>query len=190
MKFRIPTALFAAATFVACDGDGSTTDAARDRADAAAMQMDSAEIATLAARYPRLGADPLPEPTPSADASPGEVPQHLPERVLQTVLGDATFYASRFEGRRTASGIPFRNNQMVAAHRAFPFGTILRVTNLGNDRSVNVRVVDRGPFGGSAHARRTILDLSRRAADELGYVEQGRTRVKVEVLEWGRGIRT
>lgn len=107
----------------------------------------------------------------------------------ETVMGDATFYADRFEGRRTASGIPFRNDQMVAAHRAFPFGTILRVTNLANDRSVNVRVVDRGPFGGSAAARRTIIDLSRRAAEELNYIGQGRTRVKVELLEWGPGIR-
>lgn len=104
---------------------------------------------------------------------------------LESVTGQATFYADRFEGRRTASGIPFRQTEMVAAHRAYPFGTVLRVTNLSNDRSVTVRVVDRGPFGATARARRTIIDLSRRAAEQLGFIEAGRAPVRVDVLEWG-----
>lgn len=154
-----------------------------------------AQIDQLAEQYPRLRADePLPAPQPRGAADPDRVPQRLagavPAAVLETITGEATFYANRFEGRRTASGIPFRQNQMVAAHRAYPFGTILRVTNLANNRSVNVRVVDRGPFGGSAQARRTVLDLSRRAADQLGYLRAGRAQVRVEVLEWGRGIGT
>jgi rare lipoprotein A len=130
------------------------------------------EIATLMEQYPRLGEEPLPPPEPNG------------EPVLEEVRGEATFYADKFEGRRTASGIPFRQNQMVAAHRDFPFGTVLRVTNTRNDRSVNVRVVDRGPFG----AEQTIIDLSRRAAQQLGYIEAGRTPVQVEVLEWGNGV--
>ena len=182
--FRISVALIAAGSLVACGGEDRSQETA-----AMTAELDSAQIATMKEHYPRLGTEPLAEPRPSPDANPEDVPGHLPERVLETVLGDATYYADRFEGRRTASGIPFRNNQMVAAHRGFPFGTIVRVTNLSNDRSVNVRVVDRGPFGGSAAARRTVIDLSRRAANELGYVRQGRARVKVEVLEWGRGIR-
>ncbi|MBA2670653.1 MAG: septal ring lytic transglycosylase RlpA family protein [Gemmatimonadetes bacterium] len=133
-----------------------------------------------------------PQPQPSIGADPGSVPSRvqaaLPEEVLSQVTGEATFYADKFEGRRTASGIPFRQNQMVAAHRAYPFGTVLRVTNLRNDRSVNVRVVDRGPFGGSERVRRTIIDLSRRAAQQLGYLDAGRTPVRVEVLEWGSGL--
>ena len=173
----------------ACGGEERATgDQRSEHAVASAARLDPARIAELTAEYPRLGEEPLPAPRPSPDADPADVPEHLSTRVLQTVLGDATFYANKFEGRRTASGIPFRQNQMVAAHRAFPFGTILRVTNVSNSRSVNVRVVDRGPFGTSAHARRTVLDLSRRAAERLGYVQQGRTRVKVEVLEWGSGI--
>lgn len=139
-------------------------------------------------RYPRLGAEPLPEPEPSPDASPEQVPDGVastaPEEVLESVTGEASFYADTFEGRRTASGIPFRQNQMVAAHRGYPFGTVLRVTNTGNDRTVNVRVVDRGPFGKQSR----ILDLSRRAAQELGYVGAGRAQVRVEVLEWGDGV--
>ena len=151
-------------------------------------------IRQLQEEYPALRAEPAPPPRPNGDAGPGEVPERvrktLPERVLQSVRGEATFYADAFEGRRTASGIPFRQNQMVAAHRAYPFGTVLRVTNLRNDRSVNVRVVDRGPHGARANARNTIIDLSRRAAERLGYTASGRTPVRVEVLEWGEGLPT
>ena len=160
-------------------------DVETDMAESAAM-LDSARIAALAEQYPRLGTEPLPPPQPSPDA--GAATPDVPGEVLEMVSGEATYYAQKFEGRRTASGIPFRQNQLVAAHRAYPFGTVLRVTNLRNQRSVNVRVVDRGPFGNSAHARRTILDLSRRAAEQLDYIGDGRTQVKVEVLEWGRGI--
>jgi rare lipoprotein A len=100
----------------------------------------------------------------------------------------ATFYTNKFQGRRTASGIPFRQSQLVAAHRSYPFGTILRVTNLGNQRAVNGRVVDRGPFGTQTNRQRTMIDLSTRAGGELGFVDEGRAQVRVEVLEWGDGL--
>jgi rare lipoprotein A len=149
-------------------------------------------IDQLAAAYPVLREERAAEPQPNGDPSLSELPQRvretLPPRVLETVRGEATFYANTFEGRRTASGIPFRQNQLVAAHRAYPFGTLLRVTNLRNDRSVNVRVVDRGPHGATARARNTIIDLSRRAAERLGYISAGRAQVRVEVLEWGKGL--
>jgi rare lipoprotein A len=149
-------------------------------------------LAELKERYPTLREEPAPEPQPSANANPHAVPQRVqeaaPDKALRTVTGEATFYADSFEGRRTASGIPFRQNQMVAAHRAFPFGTLLRVTNTANNRAVNVRVVDRGPFGSGARAQRTVIDLSRRAANELGYIQAGRAQVRVEVLEWGEGL--
>lgn len=144
---------------------------------------------SLMQEYPRLGTEPLPEPKPSATADPVANAPELPSGALETATGEATFYADQFEGQRTASGIPFRQNQMVAAHRSYPFGTILRVTNLRNDRAVNVRVVDRGPFG-AAQNRGGILDLSRRAATELDYVGAGRAQVRVEVLEWGDGLTT
>jgi rare lipoprotein A len=151
-------------------------------------------LEALKAEFPRLrDTVALPEPQPNG-ATPGEVPEPvrtaLPGPVLERVSGEATFYADKFEGRRTASGIPFRQNQMVAAHRAYPFGTLLRVTNTRNDRSVNVRVVDRGPFGGSEKAQRTVIDLSTRAAGQLGFIQAGRAPVRVEVLEWGRGVPT
>jgi rare lipoprotein A len=106
---------------------------------------------------------------------------------LSTASGEATYYANKFDGRRTASGIVFRNSKPYAAHRKYPFGTVLRVTNQANQRSIVVTVVDRGPHGTSARARRTIIDLSRSAAEQLGFVSAGRTPVRVEVLEWGDG---
>ena len=92
--------------------------------------------------------------------------------------GEASYYARGFEGRSTASGEPYRAAEYTAAHRSLPFGTMLRVTNVRNGRSVVVRVNDRGPF----HARR-IVDLSRAAAAELGLVRRGRGQVRIDVLE-------
>lgn len=182
----------ALASTLACSGPGQGDDVTQnDSMMARAGMLSPEQVARLAARYPVLGEEPAPAPEPDGAPANG-VPAALagiPGDILETVTGEATFYADTFEGRRTASGIPFRQNQMVAAHRAYPFGTILRVTNTRNDRSVNVRVVDRGPHGAIAKARNTIIDLSRRAADELGYVAAGRTPVKVEVLQWGPGLR-
>ena len=79
--------------------------------------------------------------------------------------------------RSTASGEPYRAVKLTAAHRTLPFGTLLRVTNVRNGRSVVVRVNDRGPF----HARR-VVDLSRAAAAELGLVRRGRGQVRLDVL--------
>jgi rare lipoprotein A len=104
---------------------------------------------------------------------------------LDVVEGVATYYASKFHGRRTASGIVFDNSEMYAAHRFFPFGTVLRVTNLANRRSVIVTVVDRGPFGTSPADRGLILDVSQKAAVDLDFLRQGHTPIRVEVLAWG-----
>lgn len=119
----------------------------------------------------------LPEPAPAEPA------------VLAEAEGEATYYASKFDGRRAASGIVFRNSEAYAAHRSWPFGTMVRVTSLVNDRSVIVKVIDRGPHGSSARAKRTIIDLSQSAARELDFIRAGRIPVRVEVLEWGTGKR-
>jgi len=97
-----------------------------------------------------------------------------------TQTGVASYYHNRFHGRRTANGERYRKNEYTAAHRRLPFGSRVRVTNLSNDRSVEVRINDRGPY-----ARRRIIDLSRQAASDLGFLEKGVTKVKVEVLERG-----
>jgi len=159
---------------------------------AAAERLPDHVLAELKARTPELAEAPQPEPSPSPNASPSDIPPRLAGtldgEVLERVTGPATFYADKFEGRRTASGIPFRQNQMVAAHRGYPFGTILRVTNLRNDRSVKVRVVDRGPFARPRGAERPVLDVSTRAARQLDFIDAGRAQVRIEVLEWGQGV--
>jgi rare lipoprotein A len=113
-----------------------------------------------------------------------KVSDHRP--VLETRVGDATIYASHFEGRKTASGRIFRGDEPMAAHRTYPFGTVVRVTYLHNKRSVNVVIVDRGPYGKN-HEEGAIIDLSPSAAKKLGMVTVGQARVRVEVLEWGKG---
>ena len=107
-------------------------------------------------------------------------------RVLATQVGDATFYGPSFEGRKTASGQIFDGSHAIAAHRTYRFGTLVRVTNLQNKRSVNVVIVDRGPYGKNQREG-AIIDLSPAAAKKIGIIERGQARVKVEVLAWGNG---
>jgi rare lipoprotein A len=97
---------------------------------------------------------------------------------LSAVIGGMTGMASFYwQGQRTATGEHFNPEGMTAAHRSLPFGTRVRVTHLGNGRSVDVRINDRGPFVGGR-----IIDLSRGAAGVLGMRSQGVARVKVTVL--------
>lgn len=119
----------------------------------------------------------------AAPAAPAAPPSGVAS-ILETREGLASYYGREFHGRTTASGIPFDMNAMVAAHPSYPFGTLLRVTNLVNGRSTNVRIVDRGP-GSEPQANGVIIDVSRKTAEVLGFIQQGRARVKLEVLAWG-----
>lgn len=96
--------------------------------------------------------------------------------------GLASYYARSLDGKRTASGVPFDNGALVAAHPTYPFGTLVRVINLGNRRSVTVRVIDRGPTR-AVRRKGVIIDLSRAAADALGFLKAGRTRVRLEIVD-------
>lgn len=96
----------------------------------------------------------------------------------QSHRGKATFYSKRATGARTASGERLHHDSMTCAHRTYPFGTLLKVTNLSNGRSVVVRVTDRGPFG-----RGRIIDLSWGAAKALGMLAQGVAMVEVEKVD-------
>ncbi|GEP95167.1 septal ring lytic transglycosylase RlpA family protein [Chitinophaga cymbidii] len=91
-----------------------------------------------------------------------------------TESGKASYYADKFQGRRTASGEIFRQRRMTAAHKTLPFGTKVRVTNLSNGRSIKVRINDRGPFVAGR-----IIDLSKKAARKLGMLNDGVVNVKV-----------
>ena len=115
---------------------------------------------------------------PAPKASPGRT------RVLEVREGLASYYGQEFHGKVAASGVRFDVNAMVAAHPSYPFGTLVRVTNLRNGRSVRVRIQDRGPAP-RPRADGVIIDLSRRAAQGLGFIPNGRTRVRLEVLGWG-----
>ena len=92
--------------------------------------------------------------------------------------GVASFYADKFNGRKTASGERFDPNAMTAAHRTLSFGSLVAVTNLANGQEVVVRVNDRGPWGKSR-----ILDVSYAAAKQLGMHRSGTAKVKLELLD-------
>ena len=93
-------------------------------------------------------------------------------------IGRADYFADDLQGHPTASGETFSNQAMTAAHRQFAIGTRLRVTNLQNGRHVIVRVNDRGP-----RRRGFIISVTRRAAEQLGFVKAGSARVKLEVVK-------
>lgn len=91
--------------------------------------------------------------------------------------GKASYYSSKFEGRRTASGEVFRQDSLTAAHKTLPFGTLLLVTNVNNDSTVIIKVNDRLSKG-SSH----VIDLSLKAAKKLNFVRQGITTVTIQKI--------
>lgn len=105
-----------------------------------------------------------------------------PERVRigWSERGEASWYGMPFHGQRTASGERYDMYLMTAAHRELPLGTVVEVRNLGNDRRVQVRVNDRGPF-----VKGRILDLSYAAATELDMVRTGTAAIELRVIELG-----
>lgn len=97
--------------------------------------------------------------------------------IAQTETGQATFYADKYEGLKTASGEPYRSELLTAAHPTYEYGTVLRVTNLANGKTVNVRVNDRGPY-----YKGRIVELSKKAAQQIGLTD-GTAQVKVQVIK-------
>ena len=90
---------------------------------------------------------------------------------------EASYYAEKYHGRKTANGETFNMYAMTCAHKTLPFGTVLRVTNLSNNKSVDVRVNDRGPF-----VKGREIDVSKAAAQKLGMIKTGTARVKIEIV--------
>ena len=103
--------------------------------------------------------------------------QEAPKNTAKIQYGTASFYANKFNGRKTANGEVFSQDKLTAAHNSLPFGTWIKVTNLKNKKSVVVRVNDR-----LAHDNKRLVDLSRAGASKLGYTSRGLTKVKIEVL--------
>lgn len=113
-------------------------------------------------------------------AVPSEAKVENRSQFSNQLIGKATYYSDKFHGRPTASGeIYDKNDLTTAAHTYFPLGSILRVTNLKNNLSVNVRVNDRGRLRGKH------LDLSKKAATKLGFVGKGWANVKIERVQQG-----
>lgn len=92
-------------------------------------------------------------------------------------VGIASWYGKQFHGKKTANGEIYNMNALTAAHKTLPLPTNVKVTNLNNGRSIIVRVNDRGPFVGDR-----VIDLSRRAAQILGFTNQGTTKVRIQAL--------
>jgi rare lipoprotein A len=92
--------------------------------------------------------------------------------------GKASFYADKYDGRKTASGEVFSQSEFTAAHKTLAFGTKCKVTNVKNGKSVEVVINDRGPF-----VKGRVIDLSKSAAIELDFVKAGVADVEVEIIE-------
>ena len=114
-----------------------------------------------------VGRRPVPTPTPPA----------RPAHVVGSFEGEASWYGPNFHGKKTASGEIYDMYELTAAHKELPLGTTCIVTNLENDKSVTVRINDRGPF-----VKGRVIDLSYAAAKVIDMVDSGTARVRVEVL--------
>ena len=98
----------------------------------------------------------------------------------KTQIGIASYYGKKFHKKRTANGEIFNMYKVSAAHKSYPLGTKVRVTNLENGKSLKLVINDRGPFVSGR-----IIDLSYKAARKLGFVNQGTVKVRIDVLRLG-----
>ena len=119
----------------------------------------------------KLPSSPETEPAPPIEI----IPAPAQPKLLETGL--ASWYGPRFHGKLTASGEVFNQEKFTAAHRTLPWGSRVKVINLANGKSVEVRINDRGPF-----AKGRVIDVSRAAARALGMVQSGITTVRIEWL--------
>ena len=143
--------------------------------------------ACAAQQSPAPDAAPQPEPAPHAAAAPAAKKAALQSAAKKadktektakfSQTGKASWYGSGFHGKKTANGERFDMNTLTAAHRTLPISSRVRVTNLANGKSVVVRINDRGPYHGNR-----VMDLSKAAAQELGFIRTGTAQVKIEPL--------
>ena len=92
--------------------------------------------------------------------------------------GIASYYSDVFQGKKTASGSIYDRNKLTGAHKTLPFGTKVRITDLKNNKSVTVTITDRGPY-----SKKRMVDLSYAAAEQIGLIKAGISKVKMEVIE-------
>lgn len=119
--------------------------------------------------------------SPTTEAMPpvfvGTMPSLRPIAVPHGEIGVASWYGPECQGIHTASGELYDTQELTAAHRTLPFGAVVQVTNLKNHESVLLKINDRGPGVPSR-----VIDVSMKAAKELGFLEAGLTRVEINVL--------
>ena len=138
----------------------------------------SATGADFEASFARFDVEP---PAPAVTGRVVDIESFDPPVEAEPIVwrsGVASYYGSRFHGRRTANGERFDMNAYTAAHKTLPFGTKVRVTNPNTGKSVVVRINDRGPF-----TRGREIDLSRRAATELGLIQRGHGTVELALID-------
>jgi rare lipoprotein A len=182
--FDIPISawMMTAALLSAAPGCGTISDAPRPSISTSAVSPtqrlnDNPPVDEPQTYIPSLegsSAPIIPRPE-TQEASRPTLPTPTPSTIIGTGL--ASWYGAKHQGKRTASGEIFDQNKFTAAHRTLPWGSIVKVTNLENGKSVEVRINDRGPFKKSR-----VIDLSRAAARALGMVESGLSPVQMELL--------
>jgi rare lipoprotein A len=137
---------------------------------------------------------PAPEGTPPAETEKTKPPEASPSPELEVTrdskallieTGIASWYGAPYHNRRGSNGEIYDMNAMTAAHRTLPLGSIVRVTNLASGKSAVLRITDRGPF-----IEGRIIDLSQAAAKQIGLVQKGTGRVRVEALKAPQPIET
>jgi rare lipoprotein A len=170
-----------------CRSNGGARRTSRMRFRAACAAVVSVMLAACAQLPPTPSAAPEPPaPTEQPPAAPAPAPSPPPQPPAPkpepsagwSERGEVSLYGKGFEGKKTASGDPFDPDRLTMAHRTLPFGTVVRVTNLENKRSVEVVVNDRGPF-----VPGRIADLSAAAAQRIGMVADGVVEALLEVMQ-------
>ncbi|GAM58545.1 rare lipoprotein A precursor [Vibrio ishigakensis] len=94
------------------------------------------------------------------------------------LVGQASWYGSKFHGKLTASGEKYNMRALTAAHKTLPFGTIVKVTNTETNKSVQVKINDRGPY-----AKNRVIDLSQRAFEQVGDTSKGLISVRIDIID-------
>ncbi|MFL3025900.1 MAG: septal ring lytic transglycosylase RlpA family protein [Candidatus Neomarinimicrobiota bacterium] len=120
------------------------------------------------------------KPTSSKSNTPSKLITKANNKHRKVIKGISSFYAEDFHGKLTANGEVYDMYGLTAAHKTLPLNTIVRVTNISNNKSLILRINDRGPY-----VKGRILDCSYGAAKKLGFVNDGTAKVKIEVIEWG-----
>ena len=116
--------------------------------------------------------------TTLTSASTSTSPKTIAYARSHDLVGQASWYGKRFHGKLTASGETYNMRAYTAAHKTLPFGTVVRVINTTNSKSVEVKINDRGPFVSGR-----VIDLSQKAFEQIGCTNQGVVPVKIEILD-------